>query len=66
LSQSKVASGQHSPVPGNDPVIGIDKNGIAKAELGDAGGDLCDLFIRMGARVASIRDQFLDRPQFYV
>ena len=39
---------------GKDHVLAINEEGIGKAKLEDAVGDLSDLFFRMGPRIAGV------------
>ena len=47
---------------GDDAAVAIDQNRVGPAEGADRGGDLRHLGVRVGARVAGIRDQALQRP----
>jgi hypothetical protein len=51
-------------VASNDPAVLSDQNRIVEAELPDAVGDLTDLLLGMGARIAGMRPQFRDRHRF--
>jgi hypothetical protein len=48
---------------GNDPAVLSDQNRIGEAELPDAVGDLTDLLLRMGARIAGIRAKASNTPR---
>jgi hypothetical protein len=49
-------------VASNDATCLVDQDRIVEAAVGDGGGDLGDLLLRMGAGVSRIRPQFADRP----
>jgi hypothetical protein len=44
-------------MPGNHPVIAIDKNRVCPSKFFDGRGDLSDLGFRMSAGIASVRDE---------
>ena len=48
---------QQPAMPGDDPALGIDQDRVGEAERPDRGGDLLDLPLGMGARVARIGDE---------
>jgi hypothetical protein len=47
---------QQPAVSGDDDAIAANQDGIDETELGDRGGDLSDLFSRMGPRVSDVWD----------
>ena len=61
IDQRKLDAGvpQHlvEAVAGDDAAVGVDQDRVGKAELPNAGGDLIDLCVRMGARVPGERRQ---------
>ena len=52
LPQLQSLCGFQPAVPGNDRARRIDQDRVGPSELADAGGDLVDLAIGVGARVA--------------
>jgi hypothetical protein len=64
LLQLQLLSRQQTAVARDDAGVAVDENGVHEAELGDAGRDLHDLLLGMRARVALVRNQPVDRPDF--
>ncbi len=62
LGQSQLARGQHPAVAGNDHAVVADQHRVDEAELGDRSRDLRHLLLGMGAGIARVRDQSLERP----
>ena len=48
---------EEPPVPGDDPAVAVDQDRIGKPERPDRAGDLLDLLLRVGPRIAWIWDQ---------
>src|SRR5262245_12303589 len=44
---------------GDDPPLAVDQHRVGEAELPDAAGDLLDLLLRVGARVALVGHELL-------
>ena len=44
-------------MPGNHPIIAIDKDRVCPAKFFDGSSDLSDLGFRMSAGIASVRDK---------
>ena len=62
LGQSQLARGQHPAVAGNDHAVVADQHRVDETELGDRSRDLRHLLLGMGAGIARMRDQSLERP----
>jgi hypothetical protein len=57
-----LARGGKPAVACNDVTFGSNQNGVRKPKCSDASGDFRDLSVGVRTRVASRRDQSLDRP----
>jgi hypothetical protein len=62
--QPTVRAGQNPAVTGYDSARGVNQHGVCEAKFPDTAGDFCDLSLRMGSRVARMRDQSADFPPF--
>ena len=62
LGQPQLARGQHPAVAGNDHAVVADQHRVDEPELGDRSRDLRHLLLGMGAGIARVRDQSLERP----
>ena len=54
--------GEEAAVTGDDASLGVHQNRVVETELGDAGGDLRDLRVRVGARISRKRNELFDCP----
>src|SRR5262249_34473142 len=63
LGQAELARRQHAAVAGDNAVLAVDQYRVGEPKLADAAGDLRDLGVAVGPRVARVRDQRLDRVQ---
>ncbi len=61
ITHAKLPRRGDTAVPRNDLTARIDQNGIGKAKRADRCGDLSDLFLRMGPRVALVGREIVDR-----
>jgi hypothetical protein len=61
LVHSELASGQNATVSGYNSLFSVDQNRVCEPEFPDTGGDLSDLSVGMGARVARVGDERADR-----
>ena len=57
--------GQQARVAGDDHAVRADENRIRPPELGDAGGDLRDLLVRMRPRVPGVGNEAVDLTAFH-
>ena len=62
LGQSQLARRHDPAVAGDDHAVVADQHRVHETELGDRSGDLRHLLLGMGAGVARVRDQSLERP----
>ncbi len=61
LGHAQLTSRQQTTVSGDHIVVAIDQDRRAPAEFANAGGDLCDLGLRMLLGIAGIGNQRIDR-----
>ena len=64
LGQAELTRGEQPAVAGNDAAVAIDQDRVGKAELADGRGDLGDLRLEVGTRIAGIGDQIHDWRRF--
>jgi hypothetical protein len=64
--EAELARGHDPAVAGDDHAIIADQHRVHEAELGDRSRDLRHLLIGMGAGIARVRDQSLERPSLDV
>src|SRR5262249_49567282 len=62
FGEAKLARGGKPAMACNDVTFGSNQNGVRKPKCSDASGDSRDLSVGVRTRVASRRDQSLDRP----
>src|SRR6516162_831031 len=62
FGEAKLARGGKPAMACNDVTFGSNQNGVRKPKCSDASGDFRDLSVGVRTRVASRRDQSLDRP----
>ncbi len=62
FGEAQFASCLQPGVPGDYTGIAVDQDGVGEPELADAGRDLCDLLGGVGARIARIGNQPINRP----
>ena len=56
LGHAELARRQDAPVAGDDAVLAVDQHRVGEAKLVDAAGDLRDLGVAVGPRVARVGD----------
>ena len=64
LLELQLPGGKEPAVPGDDAAFGIHQDRVVETELGDAGGDLRDLRVRMRPRIPRVRNELVERPMF--
>jgi hypothetical protein len=60
--QPEFLGGGQASVPSDDDAVAARQDRIGESELGDAGGDLRHLLLRVGPRVAGVGQQLGGRP----
>ena len=61
LRQPELARRQQPAVPGDDAVLAVDQHRVGEAELADRAGDQRHLRLAVGAGIAGVGDERIDR-----